>query len=189
MHWYWFYHSICHFQQWHVYIYPLSIYCISVMQSTFPSLSVTLISLICLQYLYLMTVWSANKRWFTTHCPLTWGVSVFTDDPAVARRRGNIKLLWQVETESWRVQVGAWPNDTVLGKTWDLPRHVCQDIHCKGRNCLQIKETDKFNLNGAASTYAVDVSCFVFVFRIPGLETIRRMQFGECLTRLGMMPL
>ncbi len=58
---------------------------------------------------------------------------MLSDDPAVAAGRVEVELLSHEVAETGRVQVGARANDAVTGETAQLPGHVGQDVHWKGK--------------------------------------------------------
>lgn len=58
---------------------------------------------------------------------------MLSDDPAVAAGRVEVELLSHEVAETRRVQVGARANDAVAGETAQLPGHVGQDVHWKGK--------------------------------------------------------
>lgn len=55
---------------------------------------------------------------------------MLSDDPAMAARRVEVKLLPHEVAETGRVQVGAGADDAVTGETAQLPGHVGQNVHC-----------------------------------------------------------
>lgn len=54
---------------------------------------------------------------------------MFANDPAVARRRGDVHPLTHEEPEPGRVEVRARTDDPVLGETAQLPRHVTENVN------------------------------------------------------------
>lgn len=58
---------------------------------------------------------------------------MLSDDPAVAAGRMEVEFLSHEVAKTGRVQVGARANDAVTGETTQLPGHIGQDVHWKGK--------------------------------------------------------
>lgn len=90
------------------------------------------------QLLYISNVlwwlqWTAGRDAIFKSQSHTTGVSVLSDDPAVAAGRVEVELLSHEVAETGRVQVGAGADDAVAGEAAQLPGHVGQDVHCRGK--------------------------------------------------------
>lgn len=58
---------------------------------------------------------------------------MLADDPAVAAGGVDVELLSHEVAETRGVQVGAGADDAVTGETAQLPGHVGQDVHWRGK--------------------------------------------------------
>lgn len=63
--------------------------------------------------------------------PLTAGVSVLSQDPAIEAAGVDSQFVSHQEAEARRVQVGAAADDAVLGEATQLPGHVGQHVNCQ----------------------------------------------------------
>lgn len=61
----------------------------------------------------------------------TTGVTVLSNDPAVAAAGCHSKPLGHKEAEAGWVQIGSGTNNPVFGQPAQLPRHIRQNINCK----------------------------------------------------------
>lgn len=58
---------------------------------------------------------------------------MFSNDVSMARGRSDTKFLREQVSESGRIQICSWSDDTVFRQPADLPRYVRQDIHWVAR--------------------------------------------------------
>lgn len=68
------------------------------------------------------------RRWAGS--VLTTGVSMLSNNPAMAAERMDIQPLTHEVAETGRVQIATTSNNTVLRKATDFPGHIGQNIHC-----------------------------------------------------------
>lgn len=61
---------------------------------------------------------------------LTTGVSMLSNNPAMAAERMDIQSFAHEVAETGRVQIATTSNNAVFRKATDFPGHVGQNIHC-----------------------------------------------------------
>ncbi len=75
---------------------------------------------------------------------LTTGVSVLAQDPAVEAAGVDSQFVGHQEAKACRVQVGAAPDDAVLGEAAQFPGYISQNINCRrallleGEHCMSV---------------------------------------------------
>lgn len=62
---------------------------------------------------------------------LTTGVSMLSNNPAMAAERVDAQPLAHQVAETGRIQIATASNHTVLREATDLPGHIGQNIHCQ----------------------------------------------------------
>ena len=66
---------------------------------------------------------------------------MLSNDISVTVLRSNTNSLTDLKTETWRVQHCSATNHTVHRQTTQLPRHVCENIHCKASQQWSIRNS------------------------------------------------